>query len=66
VRKLHDTYRFIIRDGPKIVHGGITDDLERSKAEGRRRWPGGRFFQVGEKTTDDEAREWATKNGFSA
>jgi len=62
--KLHDTYRFIIRDGPTTVHGGITDDLARSKAEGRLRWPSGRFFQVGEKTTDDEARAWARKNGF--
>ena len=62
--KLLDTYRYVIRDGPRIVHGGITDDLARSRAEGRLRWPTGRFFQVGEKTSDGEAREWAKKNGY--
>jgi len=66
VSKLYDTYRYIIRDGPIIVHGGITGDLARSRAEGRLKWPTGRFFQVGVKTSDDEARQWAKKNGFSA
>ena len=64
--KIHDTYRFIIRDGPTIVQGGITNDLARSRAEGRLKWPNGRFFQVGERTTDQDAREWAKRNGFTS
>lgn len=63
--KILDTYRYIIRDGPRTVQGGITLDLARSKAEGKAKWPLGRFFQVGEKTSDSDAREWAKKNGFS-
>jgi hypothetical protein len=65
VKKTCDTYRYVIRQGPGFVHGGITDDLVRSKMEGKTRWPQGRFFQVGEKTSLDEAREWAKRNGFS-
>jgi hypothetical protein len=58
------TYRYVIRLGPKIVQGGITEDLGRSAAEGKARWPTGHFFQVGERTTEQEARDWARRNGY--
>jgi hypothetical protein len=66
VKKVFDTYRYVIRLGPTSVAGGITDDLARTKSEGKARWPGGRFFQVGEKTSLDEARDWARRNGFAS
>ncbi len=66
MKKLCDTYRYVIRLGPEFVEGGITEDLLRSKTEGRSRWPTGRFFQVGEKTSLNEAQEWAKRNGFAS
>ncbi len=66
MKKICDTYRYVIRLGPQSVAGGITDDLARSKSEGKSRWPLGRFFQVGEKTSLDEARDWAKRNGFAS
>lgn len=66
VKKPRDTYRFVIRLGPAFVQGGITDDLDRAEDEARLRWPLGRFHQVGEITTADDAQEWLTRNGFAA
>ena len=66
VKKPCDTYRYVIRLGPGYVEGGITADLIRSKAEGKSRWPTGRFFQVGEKTSLTEAQDWAKRNGFAS
>ncbi len=65
MKKLLTTFRYVIRLGPTYVGGGITDDLTRSKVEGKARWPTGRFFQVGERTTEEDARAWAAKNGFT-
>jgi hypothetical protein len=62
MKKLSTTYRYAIRIGPKFVHAGITDDLDRSRIEAQSTWPLGTFFQVGEKTNLDEAREWMTHN----
>jgi hypothetical protein len=44
----------------------MTDDLARAKVEAKAAWPTGQFFQVGEKTSLDEAREWVTRNAFLA
>ena len=66
MKKPCDTYRYVIRLGPGYVEGGITEDLVRSKLEGKSRWPTGRFFQVGEKTNLVEAQEWAKRNGFGS
>ena len=65
-KKLCTTYRYVIRVGPRFVHGGITDNLDRSKDEAKTAWPDGQFFQVGEKTSLDEARDWVKRNGFPA
>ena len=42
----------------KIVHSGITNDLERREQEHQARWSNGRIVQVGRKTTEDAARDW--------
>jgi len=65
-KKMCTTYRYVVRVGPKFVHGGITDNLDRSKVEAMAAWPNGQFFQVGEKTSLDDARDWVKRNGFSA
>jgi hypothetical protein len=66
VKKTCNTYRYVIRLGPQFVAGGITDDLAHSRSEMKLRWPRGRFFQVGDKTSLDEAQAWAKKNGFAS
>ena len=53
-----DTYKYQYKTGNKIVHSGITDDLERREQEHQQKWPTGHIKQVGRKTTEDAAREW--------
>ena len=60
-----DTYKYYYKVGNKIVHGGITNDLERREQEHQDKWSNGHITQVGRKTTEDAAREWEKKKGFS-
>ena len=63
--KPRDTYKYYFKKGNRIVHGGITDDLERREQEHKQRWPNGHIFQAGRRTTEDAAREWEKKKGFA-
>ena len=63
--KTRDTCKYYFKKGNRIVHGGITDDLERREQEHKQRWPNGHIFQVGRRTTEDAAREWEKKKGFA-
>jgi predicted GIY-YIG superfamily endonuclease len=63
--KLRDTYKYHFKVGNKIVHGGITDDLERREQEHQQRWPKGHIVQVGRRTTEEAAREWEKDKGLS-
>jgi len=56
--KKRDTFKYHYKQGHKIVHSGITDDLERREQEHEQKWPGGHIKQVGRRTTEDAAREW--------
>ena len=56
--KKRDTYTYAYKIGNKIVHRGITDDLERREGEHQQRWPKGHIKQVGRVKTEDSAREW--------
>ena len=56
--KPRDTYKYHFKKGNKIVHSGITDDLERREQEHQQKWSNGHIKQVGRKTTEDAAREW--------
>jgi hypothetical protein len=56
-------YYFIV--GKKIVYVGITNDLDRREQEHKQKWPKGHIVQVGRKTTEDAARKWEEKKGFS-
>lgn len=56
-----DTYKYHFKIGNKIVHSGITNDLERRGVEHKQKWPGGHIFQVGNKTTEEGATNWEEK-----
>ena len=60
-----DTYKYYFKIGGRIVHRGITGDLERREQEHQQkpRWSGGHIFQVGNRTTEEAAREWEEKQG---
>jgi len=57
-RTSRDTYKYNFKVGNKIVHSGITIDLERREKQHQRRWPNGHIKQVGYRTTTDAARKW--------
>jgi len=63
--KPRDSYKYYFKRGNKIVHGGITSDLERREQEHQQKWPNGHIKQVGRCTTEEAAREWEKKKGFS-
>ena len=57
--KERDTYKYHLKEGPKIIRSGITNDLERREREHQRALGEGvHLEQVGRKTTRGAAREW--------
>ena len=63
--KPRDTYKYQFKIANKIVHEGITDDLNRREQEHQRKWPTGHIKQVGHKTTEEAARQWEDERGCS-
>jgi len=63
--KERGTFKYYYKIGNKIVHGGITNDLERREQEHQEKWPTGHITKVGRKTTEEAARQWEEKKGFS-
>ena len=55
-----DTYKYYFKKGHKIVHAGITNDLDRREVEHKSNhgWGTGHIKQVGIRTTRDAALEW--------
>ena len=47
--KPRDTCKYYVKIGNKIVHGGITSDLDRREQEHKQKWPNGHIFKVGRK-----------------
>lgn len=60
-----DTYKYHFKVGNKIVHGGITNDLERREQEHKTKWPKGHIVKVGNITTEEAARQWEKDKGYS-
>ena len=56
--KRRDMYKYHFKVGNKIVHSGITNDLERREIEHQQKWSKGHIKQVGRRTTEDSARKW--------
>ena len=55
-----DTYKYHFKLGNRIVHTGITYDIDRREAEhqGTNGWGKGHIFQVGRRTTRESALDW--------
>lgn len=53
-----DTYKYQFKIGHKIVHGGITNDLERREQKHQQKWANGHIKQVARKPTEAAARDW--------
>jgi predicted GIY-YIG superfamily endonuclease len=56
--KPRNWYKYDFKRGNKIVHGGITRDLEQREQQHQQRWSNGHIVQVGRATTHDAALEW--------
>ena len=63
--KPRDTSKCLFKIGNKIVHGGITNDLERREQEHQQKWPKGHITQVGRRTTEEADSKWEKVKGFS-
>ena len=55
-----DTYKYNFKLGNKIVHTGITNDLDRREREHQRKagWDRGHITKVGNRTTPEAAKNW--------
>ena len=54
-----DTYKYHFKCGHRIVHTGITNDLERREAEHKKDFgENGHIMRIGRATTRDAALEW--------
>jgi len=61
--KQRDTKKYQLTQGRKIVHRGITNDLERREGEHQEKFPGSKIKQVGRSTTRDAALQWERDGG---
>ena len=56
-----DTYKYVVKVGPRTVYVGVTADFDRRAQEHRRRWPSATISKVGSATTRDRALAWEVK-----
>ena len=64
--KPRNWYTYEFKHGNKVLHKGITQDLERREAEHQNDIdPKGHIRQVGNAKTEDGARDWEKKEGCS-
>ena len=53
-----DTLKYDFLRGGRIIHSGITTDLDRRESEHQREFRGGHIRQVGRRTTREAAMNW--------
>ncbi|MDN5211614.1 hypothetical protein QQ020_06115 [Fulvivirgaceae bacterium BMA12] len=58
-----DTYKYHFKQGNKIVHRGITNDLERREEEHQNNYRNGHIVQIGNRTTREAALKWEREGG---
>lgn len=63
--KPRDTYKYVFKEGKRIVHGGITKDLKRRESQHKQEHPRGKIKQAGHRTTEGAARKWEKEKGYS-
>ena len=59
-----DTFKYQFKVGKRIVHRGITSDLDRREAEhqrSRQPWANGHIRKVGNATTREAAQAWESE-----
>ena len=57
-----DTHKYHFKKGNKIVHTGITNDLDRREQEHKQNFGNsGHIKQVGNRTTRDAALKWESE-----
>ena len=61
--KRRDTHKYHLKQGKKVVHKGITYDLERREAQHQEEFPGSQAQQVGRRTTREAALKWEREGG---
>ncbi len=55
-------YKYHLKRGNKIIHTGITNDLERRESEHKQKYGDGvHICQVGRRTTKEAALEWESE-----
>lgn len=60
-----NTYKYQVRVGRKIVHGGITNNLQRRENEHKRTFgQKAKLTKVGRKTTREAALAWERHKGY--
>ena len=60
-----NTYKYLVKRGNRVLDGGITKDLKRREQERQREYPGSHLKKVGIRTTEEGARKWEKKKGYS-
>ena len=60
------TYKYHVKKGSKVVHRGITNDLDRRESEHQKQYPGAQVKQVGRRTTREAALRWEREGGKRA
>lgn len=63
--KPRNTYKYQFKTGNTIVHGGITNDLDRREREHQQECPSGHIRQVGRRTTEEGGRRWEKEKGYN-
>lgn len=61
--KPRDTYKYHLKQGRKIVHKGITDDIDRRAREHQQEFPKSRVKRIGHRTTREAALKWEREGG---
>lgn len=57
-----NTFKYHFKKGNKIIHTGITNDLDRREREHQQRYgDGGHIKKVGRATTRDAALKWESE-----
>lgn len=67
VKGLHmprrNIYKYHLKKGAKVVHRGITNDLERRQLEHQQKSLGVKIQQIGRRTTRKAALKWEREGG---
>ena len=58
-----DTFKYHLKDGKKVIHRGVTNDLERRESEHQERFPNSRIERVGRRSTRKAALKWEREGG---